>query len=174
MNRLLSLFFVGALFFFTACDAVPVRFDIDVDATTTVEKGSILDQRSSTFGFSNFTTFDVSSTQEFQNNNTQKNQVVDAKIAKLTLTIVSPSGQNFDFLDKLSFYIEAPGLEKKLVATKDFAKGLTTVDMDIIDLDLAPYIKADSFSFTTDVTGRRPDVETQIKASLKLNIGAKL
>ena len=77
--------------FFLGCEALPFEFDVPVQSSTTIEKGTLLETVIGDFGFTDLTTFDISDTQQFKNNNAQKDQVVTAKLTKLTLSISEPS-----------------------------------------------------------------------------------
>lgn len=164
---LVSLMFLGV-----GCGAFPIFFDVKTEGQTTIQKGTLLEQLTSSIGFDSFSSFDIAQSQEFKNNNTQKSLVKEAKVKSLTLTITGPATQNFDFLEEISFYVEAPGQTKKRIAFKQIPKGVTTFSLDLDGVDLTPYVKADSIKITTEAKGKRPDNDTTIKAVLILTIGA--
>ena len=160
--------------FFLGCEALPFEFDVPVQSSTTIEKGTLLEMVIGDFGFSDLTTFDISNTQQFKNNNAQKDQVVTAKMTKLTLSITEPADQNFDFLDSITFYVAATGEEKTKIASKTISKGVRTFELELEEVDLAKFIKKDSISITTDVKGRRPSKNTTVKIDANFRIGARL
>lgn len=174
-NRLAVLKMLGALGIMLqtmGCGALPIFFDVKTEGQTTIQKGTLLEQLVGSFGFDSFSSFDISQSQEFKNNNTQKSLVKEAKVKSLTLTITGPATQNFDFLEEVSFFVEAPGQTRKRIAFKLIPKGVTTFAMDLDGVDLTPYVKADSIKITTEAKGKRPTNDTTVQAILVLTIGA--
>lgn len=167
-----SFLFFGFVFTQFGCSALPIFFDVKTEGTTTIQKGTLLEQLAGGFGFDSFASFDISQTQEFKNNNTQKSLVKEAKVKSIALTITGPDSQNFDFLEEISFFVEAPGLSKKRIGTKKVPKGVKTFTLDLDDIDLTSYVKADSIKITTDAKGKRPENDTTVKAEIVLTIGA--
>ncbi len=154
------------------CSALPIFFDVHSEGKTTIQKGTLLEQLSAGFGFEGFSSFDIAETQEFKNNNTQKNLVKEAKVKTLTMKITGPDSQNFDFLEEISFFVEAPGQTKKRIATKAVPRGVKEFTLDLDAVDLTPFIKADSIVITTEAKGKRPENDTTVQAILVITIGA--
>lgn len=82
-----------------------------------------------------------------------------AYLKTLTLSATpagNPSG-NFDFLDEVHVFIEAPGLQKTEIATlKLVPRGATTVTFTPVkDVNLLPYVNAGA-SLTTTATATPP------------------
>ncbi len=84
----------------------------------------------------------------------------------------NPSG-NFDFLEEVHVFIEAPALAKKEIATlKPVPRGATSVTFAVVkDVDLLPYVNAGA-SFTTSATGTQParDFTFDGKAVIEIRI----
>lgn len=154
------------------CGALPIYFDVQSEGKTTIQKGTLLEQLSAGFGFDGFSSFDIAETQEFKNNNTQKDLVKEAKVKTLTMKITGPDSQNFDFLEEISFFVEAPGQTKKRIATKTVPKGVKEFTLDLDNVDLTPFIKADSIKITTEAKGKRPNNDTTVQAIIVITIGA--
>lgn len=154
--------------------APTVAFDVDVSGQTTVQRGTLLEELLEQFSFGAFMNMDVSSTSEFENNQAEKDRVVEARLVGATLTITAPEGQDFDFIDEITFFVEAPGQPEREVASKAVPRGVDTFQLDLEDVDLAPYVRAETMSVTTEVTGRRPDEDTTIRADLVFHIVAAL
>lgn len=157
----------------TGCNP-SITFNVALNGSGTIEKGDLLDSLLEGFGLGEFQNVDFSTTQEFKNNDVRREHVTKASLTKLTFAITSPSDQNFDFLEKVEFFVEAPGLEKKLVATKTVPKGVKTFDFDLTALDLAPYIRSEKVSFTTNTTGRKPTQDTKLEVTAAFSITASL
>ena len=170
--RLLAHLPVVALVVVSAACNPTVSFDVPVAADTTVPKGTALEQLLSNVGFASLLAVDVSQTQAFKNQNVQKNQVVSAKLTELNLSVTSPSGGNFDWLQKITFLVDASGQPQGTVADKTVAAGTTAFPCDLKDLELAPYVRADSFAMTTTATAHHPDADTTVHVALSLHIVA--
>ena len=168
MTRLASLVPALAL---VGCGTV-VSFDVSQKAQTTIPAGGPVAGVLGGFGFQNL---NFSQSSDFQNNNTSKDHVRECRLKQLTLKVVSPPGQDLHFLTKVEFFVEAPNLEKKRIASgTSFPSGVASVDLVPDDLDLAPYVRADSFSITTAATGTSPSQQTTLEADLTLNVHASV
>jgi hypothetical protein len=150
-----------------------IAFDVDSSGQSTIQgspTGGILPPV-----FSGFNNLSFSQSSQFQNNNTNKDHISACHLSKLTLKIVSPPGATLGFLDKVDFFITAPNLAKVHIAgLASIPTAATTVDLQIDDRDIAAYAKSDSFSITTEATGRQPQTTTTLQADLKLHINASL
>ncbi len=151
-----------------------VDFDVPVSGDTTVDKGSLLEQVLDGFGFGSFVTMDLSQSQQFQDNDTRKDQVTSTKLTKLTLSVTEPVDGNFDFLDKIAFSAAADGVDKAEVAHKDVPDGVRVFDCDLDDVELAPYVKAKSMSITADVTARHPAETTTVHVDANFHVTAEV
>lgn len=157
----------------SACNP-EVEFDVPAEGDAEIEGASFVENLVGDFGFDGFGRVDVSGTQEFKSNDVRKNQVTEARATLIQLTVSNPSDANFDFVNTIAFSIEAPGVEKKEVAKKTMPKGATTVDLDIDDLDLSPYVRAESFSITSDANAQRPPEDTTLHAKLVMHVKAEV
>jgi hypothetical protein len=151
-----------------------VSFDVTVDGETTIEQGTLLEELLAQFGFASLVTMDLSDSREFANNDVRKDQVTGTRLTLLRLETTAPDGAVIDFIDAISFSAEAPGVDTAVVATKNVPDGATKFDCDLADVELAPFVRAESMSLTTDVTGRRPDVDTTVKATATFAIKARV
>ncbi|MEL6543532.1 MAG: hypothetical protein AAFQ82_02835 [Myxococcota bacterium] len=111
----LRLFVTVSVFSALTCGGLDT-FSITESASTTVS-GSVLGQLTS-LGFGGFLDLDISENSELQNQGVERNQIDSVKLRMLTLTVTDTlQGQNFDFLSEVSFFVEAPGLERILLAS---------------------------------------------------------
>jgi hypothetical protein len=157
----------------SACNPT-IDFDVPVDGETTIAGGGLLPDLLGAIGFEDFTALDLSSSQEFENNDVRKEQVKAAKLKSATLTIVSGDA-SFDFLDALSFFVEADGLPEERVASKaDVPDGVDTFTLDVDDLDIGPYVRAAAFEITTEVSGNQPSDDTTIRVELLFGVTAEV
>ncbi len=101
---------------------------------------------------------DADSGGEFSDENTNKSRVESVHIKEMTVTIKSPSGSDFSFLNKVEVFVKADGYDEKRIAWKDpVPQDIgATLTLDVTDESITEFVKADSFSyrvnFTTDET----------------------
>ncbi len=145
-------------------------------ASATIPGASLLEQLTGAFNFGNLGNFDISQSQEFKNQGITKAQINSVKLKTLTLRITAPaSGQDFTFLQSLTFFIEAPGVEKKEVAHGGpFAANAKEISLTVNDLELAPYATASAMTFTTTAVGRKPNSDTTLEAKVVLDADVNL
>src|SRR5687768_2509514 len=85
----------------------------------------------------------VSSQQTFANNNTTAELVKDVRLTKLTLTIVDPSNENFDFLKSIRIYIGTSEDDKvPLAYLNTVPTGVSSIELVSENTQLDQYIKA--------------------------------
>ena len=116
----------------------------------------------------------VNSQQSFQNNNTKADLVRDVRLVKLTLTIVDPAAENFDFLDNIKIYIGTSGEDKVLLASLDkIPAGVSIIELVSGNAQLDNYIKASSYTLYTEV-GLRSNVahELTVQADSRFKVTA--
>jgi hypothetical protein len=97
----------------------------------------------------------VNSKQSFENNNTKAELVKDVRLTKLTLTIVDPAAENFNFLQSIRIYIGTNNNDKTLLASlNQVPTGVSTIELTPENSPLDKYIKAESYTLYTEVTLR--------------------
>lgn len=160
-----------ALLILTGCGAT---FDVDVESTTTIKSGGLFQNfLSNTFG--DFTSIDLSQSQGFKNAGVEKDQVDSVRLSEAVLTIETPADATFEFLDAISFFVEAEGAPKKRLAFKEnIPNDAKTVVLDLDDLELAPYVTAPSMKVTTEATAHAPQRDTTIKAKLVFAVDPRI
>lgn len=163
------LFMALAVGMLAGCGGID-NIDVPVDAEATIPAASILDQLLDPFNFAGFDNIDFS--QELKNQGVTKSDVDSVHLQTFTLAVKAPAGQNFDFMDSISFSVETQGQPKAVVAKLDSVpKGATTLDLTVEkSLELAPYVVAPSMRMTTSVVGKRPMQETKISAHLLFDL----
>jgi hypothetical protein len=140
--------------------------EVPVTAQATIPRRSVIDELLGNLAFTGFEGFDISQSQQFENQGYSKNQVDSVRMLELTLTIRSPASSNFDFLDAIRFYAEADGLPRVLVAElSPVPAGVTELSLDVdSSVELQPYVIAPSMTLTTEAEGVRPAEETMVDA----------
>ena len=117
---------------------------------------------------------DTSSLQGFPSSRTAKDHIQSARAKKITLTVTSPAGRDLSFLSNVALSISAPGQQAKKFAHLSPFPASSSADLQLDDVELAPYLKADSFSITTDVAGTSPGRSVSIRADLDLGVTASI
>lgn len=156
------------------CSTPTIDFDVPISAETSLEGAGLLDQILSNFGFADFANVDLEASQEFENNDVRREQVVDARMTFLNLTIKSPQGANFDWLDSVAFSVAAEGEDTVEVASATVDDGNTTVACDVNDVDLSPFVRASKMEITTEADARSPPNDTTITVDLNFKIKAEV
>jgi hypothetical protein len=157
---------------FPACDARLFSIQVKDESTTVVPAGTALEALLGDFGFGDFVSMDITAASELRNQNVDPGDIRDVRMELLELEAVAPAGASLDFLNTLDVYVEAPDLERELLASSDsFPPGEALVALDLEDLDLTPYAVSQSMTFTTEVNGRRPEVDTDVTARFEVVVG---
>lgn len=149
-------------------------FSIQVTESTrvTVPKGTVLEAVIGDLGFDGFTSLDLTSSEELQNQGVAPGDIEETFLTAFSLEAVDPLGADLSFIDTMEIWVEAPGLEPALVAWQDtFPDGEATVDFELEGVDLTDYVVSQSMTLTTDVSGNRPDDDTEIEASFAIRVG---
>ncbi len=85
---------------------------------------------------------------EFESNNTRKDNIDRISLEELKLTITSPNGETFSFLNSIEVFISSPNVAERKVAFKESIPSNvgTILVCDLVDLELQEYIKEDRFT----------------------------
>jgi hypothetical protein len=142
------------------------NIEVPVTGNATIPRRSVIDELLGNLSFAGFDGFDISQSQQFENQGYSKDQVDSVRMLELTLTIRSPAGAKFDFMDSIRFYAEADGLPRVLVAELDVVPdGVSTLALDVdSSVELQPYVVAPAMTLTTEADGVRPAEETMVEA----------
>lgn len=164
-----ALFFVAS----TGCAGL-THIDVDAGGQVTVPAGTVLDKLLA--GPLDFAGFDkIDFTQDFANQGVGKNDVDSVRLKSLTLLIASPSDGNFDFLQSISFSVQADGVAKADLAHLDAVpQGATQLTLDVSSTELKPYVVAPSMSIQGEAKGSRPDQETTVSASAVFDVDVNI
>ncbi len=164
-----------ALLSLTSCGDL-ISFDVAQQAEATIPGATLLGQLLAGIpAMQGFTSFDLSQSQEFESHDAQKDMVKSARLSSLTLKITAPSDADFGFLDSIEFWAEAGGQRVRVAHKSGIASlGLSapnpTLDLDLDDVDLATFLKADSMSVTTKATGRQPSSDATLQATATFHV----
>lgn len=172
-----ALLFSLVALFTLGCDQLTTVM-VDVESESTVQGGSLLGNTFVTLGFDNYTSFDVSSSSEFQNNDATKNNIGESYVTAFKLEVMSPEGATLNFIEEMQIYIndaDASG-DGTLVASID-ANTDTNVEVlyfDTYDYEIGQYLRADSTEVTVKAKGDEPNQDTEIRATMTFKIKLNL
>lgn len=167
---------VVLLAFVTGCG--PITFTTTLSGEGTVSGsplGALLGAFPSIGGFANI---DFAQNQDFQSNKTTREMVRSVKVKSLVARLKSPAAAKFDFIDSLEFSAKAAGqadvvfAKKEGIPTAATMPPNSTVTFDVVDLDLAPYVKQPAMTLELSGKGRQPPQDTTLEVTVQLQVGA--
>ncbi|MFL5433254.1 MAG: hypothetical protein ACJ784_01960 [Myxococcales bacterium] len=151
-----------------------VDFDLTQSGSGTIPKSpGPLPEQSLTFAIPELQNVNPSNLKGFPGN-TAKDHVQSARAKKITLTATDPPGQDLSFLRSVAFSISAGGLPTVQVAHLSPFPAAASADLQLDDAELAPYLKADSFSITAAVTGTPQQHPITVQADLDVGVTASV
>ena len=159
----------GALL--AGCSVLPLPVNVHLTSTTQVERGTTLEQVIGGMEFAEYAALDISQSEEMQNLYVGKSAIRSAHVKILELSVLEPAEQNFDFIQEISFFVEAEGQPAQRIAHREVPRNARYFQLKVDDVDLTPYIRADTMKVTTKVKGRRPDHDTRIGSRLVIQVG---
>jgi hypothetical protein len=166
--RYAALFVVSV----AGCDARLFTFHVREEAVTTVPAATVLETLIGDFGFGELIAMDVTQSQELQNQGVEPGDIRDVRLESLEIEATAPAGADLSFLTSLDVFVEAPGVSRERMAfIEAFPAGQALVEFEIEDLDLTPYAVSQSMTFDTEVTGSRPEDETEVTIRYDVAIG---
>ncbi len=109
---------------------------------------------------------------EFENNqDVGSEDIAGAHVTSVVVEVMIPVGGDLSFADSVEVYIDAPGLEPRLLASQDdFPEGKSRVALEPSGLDLEAYVIADRIGFTAVINGEPPPDDVLIEASAQLDV----
>lgn len=119
----------------------------------------------------------TNSEQRFEDEGVESAWVESVKMKSLVLTITSPQGEDFSFLNEISLYMKTDDLAEVLIADKIpvSENAGNMIALDVKGVDLYPYISQDNFTLRTSVTTDetttqsvdfRADMVMEVKATI--------
>ncbi len=126
-----------------------------------------------------FSNIDFDQNQDFKNNNAQRSHVKETKVTSFTLRIVSPTDQDFSFLETLEFAVKS-GDTETVIARKEGIAALNlkapnpTLVLDLPGEDMSQHVRAESFTIISRGNGRQPSADVRLEATVKFLVGVGL
>lgn len=145
---------------------------VDGDVSTTVEKGSIIENLTGSLGFSEFLNMDITDAEELRNQGVEPGDIEDVRFTLFSLEATDPAGSDLSFLQSMTLSVSGPDLPEEVVASASaFPEGEPLVEFELTDLDLTPYAVSQNMDLITSVNGHRPEEDTTVIAHYALKVG---
>lgn len=120
---------------------------------------------------------DFNANREFQNAKVSREAVTNVAVESVTFKILSPSDQDFSFLQQIQLVARA-GDQETTFAEKLNIKDLTppapnpTLLLDLKSVDLTPFITAPIVTIVLRGKGNQPLKDTRLEVKVKLRVSA--
>lgn len=119
---------------------------------------------------------ETNSESTFESNDTRKDLIEEIKLTALQLNITTPTESDFSFLESIDVFISAEGLDEIKIASKTMVpETVSTLDLDVTDIDLKEYIKKDTYSLRLNtVTDEAMNQDHEIDVKSTFFVDAKI
>ncbi len=170
-----TLFTLFIVITFYSCDKLDelTKFDIEYSQRATIPSSTGID-----LPFDVFTPeTETNSESEFEINDTRKDLIEEIRLTQLELVIISPDGADFSFLESISVFISADGLDEIQIASLAEVSDNTgtRLNLDTSDIDLKDYIKSDKFSLRLNtVTDELLSTDHELEVNSTFFVDAKI
>lgn len=175
MKFIKRLFFLLVLCLFYSCESGDIYKDFEVDYAYTfqIPASSMISLPLDLFGGERESNEET----QFEINDTRKDLLEEVFLKSFHIEILSPQGENFDFLKSVSFYLDAASLPEILVAEKDPVPDnvFNEINFSVGGENLADYLKADAFDIRANmVTDEERTQEIEVRAFATFDVRAKV
>jgi hypothetical protein len=124
---------------------------------------------------SSFAGMDFDQNQDFKNQGVRKDEVTSVKVKSLTLQVLSPTDQDFTFLETVEFYARAGDREERIARRQDISRlsprpPNPTLSLSVDDVELQPFVSAPTMSLIVRGRGVMPDREVRLQAVVTLEV----
>lgn len=126
-----------------------------------------------------FSNINFDQNQDFKNNDARRDMVKETKCTSFAIRIVSPSDQDFAFLESLEFAVKS-GDTETVIARKTGINTLglkapnPTLILDLPGEDISQHVRAENFTIISRATGRQPNQDVSLEATVKFLVGVGL
>lgn len=167
---------VPVLLIFFGCKAIDelTHFDVDYNYTFVLPSygGINLDNI-------DITSNDIENSTEstFENNDTRRDLVEEAKLKKFEVTILEPTNEDFSFLNKVEVYVSTEKLDEKLIAWKEnIAENVGNhLELETTSSNLRKYLISDEIRVRLKTTSSKPltqdlllDLQSTVEVDAKI------
>lgn len=179
LSRCLILCLAPLALVSAGCD--PGTFYTDVKGQTTIEGNpSPVSNLLGAFDpIGSFTNLDFDANADFQREGATAAEVRSASVTAFTVKVISPSSQDFGFLDELSFFARVGESEVLIADARDIAARPLdapnpTLELDVTRAELQPFVAAPAMSIVVRGRGRVPPQDTTLEATATFRIRVQL
>lgn len=153
-----------------SCKKKPVEFDINYTNTVTIPATAVSINVPADFDSPEIST---DSKNKFSSHNTARELIDEIKMTKFDLSVANG---NLDFLKSLKIYLKTSELGDILIASKtNIPQGVTSLAMDLQDVNIKEYIFKDKIQFRVNVTIKTGMTDTQqIKMDQTVHVKASI
>jgi hypothetical protein len=107
---------------------------------------------------------------KFEDNDTKAELVQYINVDGISLGLLSPSTESFDFAKSIKIYIDAAGVDETLIAsfTDIPEESSRALDLNVVDSDFQEFLKQDQIVFRINIENRRTvpqDITLKLDAS---------
>ena len=160
------------LFFALGCASL-LTIELEESAQVMVEKGTVLESLLGDLGFGDFVSMDLTESQALANQGVEPGDIERVNLTLLELFVVEPEGADLSFFENMTFFASAPEIDEiKIAEAPGFPEGESLVSFTLEDVNLTPYVVSESMTLRTDVTAKRPEVDTLIEARFVVEVQA--
>jgi hypothetical protein len=160
------------LFSLVACGGNLVTIRVEENVSTTVERGTLLEDFVGDLGFDGFLDMDLTAAAELQNQGVEPEDITSARFEQFDLAATAPEGADLSFLETIALSVASPDLPTERFAhAEEFPEGTARVWLTLDDVDLKPYVVSQSMTIITDVTGHRPSEDVSVDAHFVVAVG---
>ena len=167
-RRVTWLVAMGVIAAFLACDTSIDLVEVEESASMpipTTGKGLMFDMEEFEVGEG----LDPMDSPEMEQYGGTAAAVAEVYLTHASLT-VTDGAPNMDFLDFIALYVEAPGMDRVLLAQEDdVPAGKTHLPLDVHDVDLSDYVTAGLVQPIVVVSGIEPDLDPGSLTTLRLD-----
>ncbi len=119
----------------------------------------------------------TNSQSSFDVNNTNSDLVEEINLTGMTITLTSPTGEDFSFLKSVHIFISAQGLSETEIAWKDNITDISgnSIQLDVSGADLKDYIRKDNIALRVNtVTDELLTTDHQVDVHSVFFVDAKI
>lgn len=171
-----SFLAVAAGLSLTACSPSSFTTEVRGEATVPASPSGTSTLLNAFPAISSFSSLDFNENQDFKNRGVTKDEVTRVQVKRMTLKVLSPNDQDLGFLDSLEAVARAGNSESRFASREGIAGlGLNppnpTVGLNTDgSLDLRPYVAAPSMAIILRGTGRLPERDVRVQATVELEV----
>lgn len=126
-----------------------------------------------------FSNINFDQNQDFKNNDANRSMVKETKVTSFVIRVVSPNDQDFSFLESVEFAVKS-GDTETVIAKKSGINTLglkapnPTLVLDLPGEDISQHVRSENFTIISRATGRQPNQDVSLEATVKFLVGVGL